>query len=243
MEASDGSENTAQQQQDAIVAPHAEVYRDGKKEDVPILVPQQEVVVAGNHNVMEISESTKDDGLPKAAVIVQTEEDGTILIKLPPPKLSLEEPEFGSTGMGGADEEDEIMYIKLPYQQQQEEVMANGSSNGEMASIAKREIEPPLRGAAPQETQHPQSSILMRRPPPPLAEHEHHHSHHGVGGKYRHLHEQHEHPGVLHTLRKEFDTWMSKHGKQYRSKKEEDHRFNVWRTNHARYVLLDLLRE
>jgi len=243
MEASDGSASTSSlensaQQHDVMVVPHAEVYRDGKKEDAPILVLEQGVVVVGNHNVMDASESTRE--VPKGAVIVQTEEDGTILIKLPPPKLSLEEPEFGSTIMGGADEEDETMYIKLPYQQrqqhQQEEVMASGSSNGEMTSIAKREIEPPLRGAAPQETQHPQSSILVRRPPPPLAEHEHHHSHHGVGGKYRHLHEQHEHPGVLHALRKEFDTWMSKHGKQYRSKKEEDHRFNVWRTNHARYV-------
>ncbi len=230
------SENTRQRQDVMVVMPHAEVYRNG--ENMQTIIPKQRVKEEGNHVAMDATESSKEDEHPLAAVIVQTEEDGTILIKLPPPKSSLKEPDFGFGSINSdSDNADDTMYIKLPYKQRQN---AAGDVNEEMFATTKQEIEPPLRGAAPQEARHPQSSILVRYPPPPLAEHEHHHSH-GLGGKHRQL-DEHESPGVLHALRKEFDTWMSKHGKQYGTKKEEDHRFNVWRTNHARYVCIECLK-
>jgi hypothetical protein len=46
--------------------------------------------------------------------------------------------------------------------------------------------------------------------------------------------EEHGIRHVLHDARQEFETWVAEHGKQYHSKHEKEHRFNVWRQNHHR---------
>lgn len=116
------------------------------------------------------------------------------------------------------DDEDETLYIKLPYPQQQQNrrTLTEMQEEGTM----KQELEPPLRGAAI-----PHHFNV----PPPLMES----NHHGHHGGYHHSSEE-EHSGVFHALRGEFDSWMSHHGKAYRSHEETEHRFNVWRKNHLR---------
>jgi len=85
-------------------------------------------------------------------------------------------------------------------------------------------LEPPLRGAAVG------GRKLTHHPPPPLTESQNHRHHTHVGGYHSH---QEDH-GVLNALRNEFDSWVTKHDKNYGSGDEKEHRFHVWRKNHLR---------
>eukprot|EP00579_Thalassiosira_antarctica_P009558 CAMPEP_0201910366 /NCGR_PEP_ID=MMETSP0903-20130614/1764_1 /ASSEMBLY_ACC=CAM_ASM_000552 /TAXON_ID=420261 /ORGANISM="Thalassiosira antarctica, Strain CCMP982" /LENGTH=1191 /DNA_ID=CAMNT_0048444987 /DNA_START=94 /DNA_END=3669 /DNA_ORIENTATION=- len=202
-----------------------EVYRQGEKQAVQPVVPLESSLNAA-------------ETLP---VIVQTEEDGTLLIKLPPPKTNLQKPKamgsaaprMGSTenqsqpplkkSLGDASDE-ETLYIKLPYPQQQQQQQQQRRTLTEMET-PKQELEPPLRGAAMHDF----------HSPPPLQWHQEsttQHAHH-VGGYHSHQ-EDHSSPGVLNALRNEFDLWIQKHEKKYDSGEEKEHRFHVWRKNHAR---------
>ncbi|KAL3802559.1 hypothetical protein ACHAW5_010952 [Stephanodiscus triporus] len=212
-----------------------EVYLDGKK--------AEDVVVGGvGHN----------DSSASSGVVVQTREDGTILIKLPKPRMHLEEP--SSSILAAADnaaslhalrepeidparsrasdvDDGETMYIKLPYPPRGQQVIPKDQKRRlvnveEVEGIAKREIEPPLRGAAPQE------SVQLRKfsPLTPLVD-ESERIVSALGAK-KGKHD--DGGGLLHELRSEFESWASKHGKRYASHHEKEHRFNVWRKNHLR---------
>mmetsp|Transcript_12240 Transcript_12240/g.23988 ORF Transcript_12240/g.23988 Transcript_12240/m.23988 type:complete len:1209 (+) Transcript_12240:177-3803(+) len=232
--------------QEAAGPPPVEVYRNGVQEAV------SGVGDSASSSVGDVNETKKhvkrEETLP---VVVTTGEDGTVLIKLPPPKMNLEEPDpsmaltyaantaivqssrsFSSAMDIG--EEDETLYIRLPYSEEQ--IVAD------FPSASKKELEPPLRGASIPSSH----SQLTRRPPPPLAvahedkkkSHPHHDFHNHYNKKEsRHLgyfsHEERR-PGVLDALRKEFESWAVKHEKKYGSHDEKEKRFHVWKKNHFR---------
>ena len=109
--------------------------------------------------------------------------------------------------------------------------------------MTKREIEPPLRGAAPQEfvsVSKEEEHVGLRKfsRPLPLVEDEVEH-HISAFGAIKHHHTnkgRHADDGgrMLHELRNEFDTWASRHSKTYATKHEKEHRFNIWMKNHNR---------
>ncbi len=233
--------------QEAGGPPPVEVYRNGVQEALIGNTGNSAKSFVGDVNEAK-NQVQRDEPLP---VVVSTGDDGTLLIKLPPPKMNLEEPDpslelrssihtpivqtsksFSSTMDIG--EEYETLYIKLPYSEEQ--------SAADFPSASRKELEPPLRGASIPSSH----SQLIRRPPPPLAafredkkkSHFHHdfHNHHNKK-ESRHLgyfsHEEH-HPGVLDALRKEFESWAVKHEKKYGSHDEKERRFHVWKKNHFR---------
>ena len=259
----------------------------------------------GNNNDSSPSTNAGSGG----SVVVQTREDGTILIKLPPPHMHLEQPDVTATVSAMIDEQqhhpsytldglngggdDETMYIKLPYSPPQQQQMKpeqlilhdtredendgninhvlvdlwkNKASPGgddlrsayqdyltetkkysipttEGTTLTKREIEPPLRGAAPQEfvsVSKEEEHVGLRQfsRPLPLVEDEVEH-HISTFGAIKHHHtnkRRHADDGgrMLHELRNEFDTWASRHSKTYATKHEKEHRFNIWMKNHNR---------
>ena len=234
-DSSSGANNVADGQ------PHTEIYRDGQKEVVQEIVHAVVQQQAVGSNISGSSVNASRETLP---VIVQTEKDGTVLIKLPPPKMNVKQPKMGSVqpppplGDNLPDKPlgdvEETMYIKLPYPQQQQE-----------GRRTLTELDPPLRGAAiPQPGILGQSghSKLNHYDPPPLAgshaSSKHYQTdsnqHHLSGGFHSRHHE--EHRGLLSELRSDFDSWVTRHGKKYGSKDEKEHRFNVWKKNHMRYV-------
>jgi len=218
--------------------PHVEVYQNGEKKavaeaaetvEVPgdaemeVPLPQQPLhQMDASHRQPPGSASKEEAPLP--AVVVHTEEDGTILIRLPPtnadaPRSKMVPPPLGSAApevkmipppLGSAPDGDgdETVYIRLPYPQQGER---RHRTLTELEG-GRRELEPPPRGAA----------VLTRRPPPPLSESRHG----GEEGEHRH--------GALRALRDEFESWMSRHGKEYGSHGETERRFDAWRKNHFR---------
>jgi len=220
---------------------NVEVYRDGEKEQAVVAaagVQQQQQTVVENVDTTGKNYGQGNNAMQSAsqAVIVQTEEDGTLLIKLPPPKMNLEEPkvprENPSPPLGNSleqivEDEEETMYIKLPYPQQQQQQNRRTLTEAKEGGTMKQELEPPLRGAAIPLSQS-QHEHHFNAPPPMTKSNQH-----GHHGGYHHSSEE-EHGGVFHALRNEFDSWMSHHGKAYGSHQETEHRFNVWRKNHVR---------
>jgi hypothetical protein len=137
-------------------------------------------------------------------LIVESAEDGTLLIKLPPPKMHLEQPNT-SKGFFITDKEeqqDETIFIKLPYPEQRRTLSENSDP----------------------------SKMLKFSPPPPFMEHKKKKNHHH-GFLF---HEDDHDPSVLESLRSEFDSWMSQHKKTYSSHNEKEHRFQIWRSSHHR---------
>lgn len=196
--------------------------------------------------IQTISNVTKSDNA-QVAVVVETGEDGSILIKLPPPKMGLEQPpeikkapatNKTPTKDDGTDldsnqapamketapaQDDDTVYIKLPYQESQHRALSDA-----------KEMDPPLRGATVHN--HPN---LIRRPFPDSSSHgTTKHSSHNSGTKHNsknHHHAHHEHSsGVLDALREEFSSWTEKHDKKYKSVEEKERRFHVWKRNHFR---------
>eukprot|EP00980_Cylindrotheca_fusiformis_P008913 scaffold1900_cov123-Cylindrotheca_fusiformis.AAC.39 len=57
-----------------------------------------------------------------------------------------------------------------------------------------------------------------------------------VGHHHDQQHEEHHHRGhhALDALRKEFESWVSQHKKQYHSDHEKEHRFHIWAQNHQK---------
>jgi len=219
--------------------PHTEVYQHVEKR---VVVPQ-----AGAHQVVPpvIGEvgTGRVETLP---VVVRTEEDGTLLIKLPPPSKKMSSQELmmggaeprmgaaenwpeptGSALASATDGDQETMYIKLPYPQQQQLQQRQDEPHRRRtlteADATRLELEPPPRGAAVGGGQ------LVYHPPPPLMELKDRRHRARVG-----THQEDRTPGVLNALRDEFDSWVAKHGKKYPSGEEKEHRFHVWRKNHSR---------
>lgn len=206
----------------------------------------QQVVDSAIHIISNASHQILDN--VQVPVIVQTGEDGSLLIKLPPPNMGRgqsnrdrqqkkeeEQPTSGSSNVINSNldplqsstettaGDDDTVYIKLPYESQQRRALSD---------TIKQEVDPPLRGAAIHD--HPN---LKRRPLAPFelhnasnnnVRHTSHKSHLSI-----HAHQEH-HPGVLDTLRSEFRSWMKKHGKKYGSSDEQERRFHSWKRNHFR---------
>lgn len=205
--------------------PHAEVYRNGEEQSTA-----QEVVPPESSSSNKLNQDDQHgpggNAVESLPVIVQTEEDGTILIKLPPPakgantlKERAEQPMGAAEnppalGNDLAGDGEETMYIKLPYPQPQQQ---------QQQQRTLTELAPPPRGAAV-------GGQLTRHPPPPLTESYRHHTH--TGGY--HSHQDDHSTGLLNSLRAEFDSWVTKHGKEYANGEEKEHRFYIWRRNHLR---------
>ena len=221
---------------------HTEVYHNGQKEEPSSASATEQQGQQGNKD-----SSANESSLP-AGVIVQTQEDGTVLIKLPPPRMNLKEPKHLGSSTGGSSSSSAVVqdlkplgsststsvkeekpapfvgdidngdtvYIKLPYQQQQNQQHRTLTEQ----KGTRQELEPPLRGAAPQ------------------LHNNHHQFHHPpllpFTDSGTHKEEVHDHPNMIHALRQDFNTWMDKHGKNYGSHEEKEHRFSVWRKNHVR---------
>ena len=222
---------------------HTEVYHNGQKEEPSSASATEQQEQQGNKD----SSANESSSLP-AGVIVQTQEDGTVLIKLPPPRMNLKEPKHLGSSTGGSSSSSAVVqdlkplgsststsvkeekpapfvgdidngdtvYIKLPYQQQQNQQHRTLTEE----KGTRQELEPPLRGAAPQ------------------LHNNHHQFHHPpllpFTDSGTHKEEDHDHPNMMHALRQDFNTWMDKHGKNYGSHEEKEHRFSVWRKNHVR---------
>jgi hypothetical protein len=214
--------------------PSVEVYHNGEKTDAVVANEPSSIVEA---NETDNHDKVVGEHLQQVPIIVETGEDGSLLIKLPPPKLHLEQP---PPQLGGSDtvvikalesealalrdgEDDETMYIRLPYPEQRR-VLSDDTSG-----MTREELNSPLLGDYNSLSSHPN---LIRRPPPPLAQSSHERK---VNAKHHHLpysaHEEH-HPGVLNALRNEFESWREKHGKKYGSSEEKEERFHVWKNNH-----------
>ena len=228
---------------DAVVA--SEVYVDGKRaEDAAVVGSRPESsdeIVVGRGEEERVENDDPSASASSSGVVVETREDGTILIKLPPPRMHLEGEGVPRARSGIIDPErpyaassnvvdDETMYIKLPYRPHGRDV------HNQEEWTPKREIEPPLRGAAPQE------SVKLRRFTPPIIPlvDESKRRLNAPGGrsydsKIRGRRHEDDGGGLLHELRREFESWASAHGKRY-SHHEKEHRFSVWRKNHRRYV-------
>ncbi|KAL7545979.1 hypothetical protein ACHAWF_009329 [Thalassiosira exigua] len=223
-------------------APRTEVYRDGKQEGARRAGGGREAAPsAGASDSSQLVENNKtgEEEAPHP-VIVSTEEDGTVLIRLPPPQAGVREPQtMGSAldsegqrpplGDAAPEEEGETMYIKLPYPQQMEPPQ-RGQPRREAGESARRtltELDPPPRGSP---FRHP-----ARRPPLPLSDRASDVLSKGPLGGSRHsrVHREESH-GAIEKLRGEFDAWIRKHRKTYASHGERERRFGVWRRNHSR---------
>lgn len=214
--------NMQQQQQVAEVI--TQLQQQQQKQQQVYQTDASEIIDLAISKISNATHSRLDN--VQVPVIVETGEDGSLLIKLPPPKMGTAQPVANepppiktnidtsvSQIINNGSQDDDTVYIKLPYQQQQPQ---------HRALSTKEEVDPPLRGASIHS--HPN---LERRPPPPLQFlHKHDENRH---------HSHHEHsPGVLDALRNEFGSWMKKHGKRYGSSEEKERRFDVWKKNHFR---------
>ncbi|KAL7495439.1 hypothetical protein ACHAWT_003910 [Skeletonema menzelii] len=97
-----------------------EIYLNGEKQGV--------VKVESASDKEEV-----DNQAPAASalqgVIVESAEDGTLLIKLPPPKMHLEQP---SAIKGSEEHQDETVLIKLPYPEQRRTLSEKSASSGRL---------------------------------------------------------------------------------------------------------------
>ena len=229
------------------ISSNVEIYREGERQvqDEAAIQKQQQQQQKISVNTrqqlqtetdtQQIYESSAIQRFPNATqqlveelpVIVKTEEDGSLLIKLPPPKMALNQSPMDATEESSSTDsstenmftvsqsvndhsdstqDDDTMYIKLPYQQSQQRRSLD-------------EVDPPLRGVSVIDNHH----NTKRRPPTPLERHDTKHSHH-----------EHHTSGVLDALRDEFGMWMDRHGKKYETGQEKERRFHVWKKNHFR---------
>jgi hypothetical protein len=243
---------------------NVEVYRQGQQQveaDIQDSNVQQQANTAGQQqqttgqqvfdSVGQVISNVTNQISEKAhfvqvPVIVETGEDGSMLIKLPPPKMGQEQPVIAEklqiaaasidqtapvqeSALTMKQADDDTVYIKLPYPEQ--------SQRRALSDQNREEVDPPLRGASIPTHDHPN---LKRRPPKPLELHsttnKHDNKQHTTHGHFSvHAQEKH-HPGVLDTLREEFGSWMKKHGKMYGTAEEKERRFHVWTRNHFRSV-------
>jgi hypothetical protein len=137
-----------------------------------------------------------------------------------------------STSLGADD-------LRAAYQDYLTETKKYVIPTTEGTTLTKREIEPPLRGAAPQEfvsISKEEQQVGLRRfsRPLPLVEDEIERHIPALGASRKKGRHADDDGKMLHELRTEFDTWASRHSKTYATKHEKEHRFNIWRKNHYR---------
>ena len=137
-------------------------------------------------------------------IIVESAEDGTLLIRLPPPKMRLEQSfvskrsppvTLATSNMITSEQEqhEETVLVKLPYQERRTLSEKFGSGN----------------------------KLKFNHPPPWLD--------HGF-----HISENEHEYIDLQSLRSEFNSWVSRHKKSYSSHNEKEHRFQIWQSSHHR---------
>lgn len=224
------------------VSSTVEIYREGERQvQDEKAIQQQQKTFADSRQQLQTETDTKNkkyesttqtlsnttqQHVKELPVIVKTEEDGSLLIKLPPPKMGLNQSPANVTeettsidasteisftlsqavnNYSDSTQDDDTVYIKLPYQQSQQR-------------RSLEEVDPPLRGVSMSDN-HPN---MKRRPRPSLERHDTKHSH------------EHHTSGVLDALRDEFGVWMKRHGKNYQTGEEKERRFHVWKKNHFR---------
>ena len=102
-----------------------EIYLNGEK---------QGVVQVDSGSIEDIPDAVVNDSAIQG-VIVESAEDGTLLIKLPPPKMHLEQPSLikGSPhdGLAASTEQDETVLIRLPFPEQRRSLFENSDSDKE----------------------------------------------------------------------------------------------------------------
>ena len=177
-----------------------EVYRHGKRQTT---TQPPSVAAAAN-----------------APALAQAEENGMLLIKLPPPRSNALAP----GGLG--DDGDGTVYIRLPYPQPPQ------SSQGRRTlseAAARQELTPPLLGAAVRPLAHHAPPPLEALPGPAAAVRGSR-----KGGSHAYRGGPDEEISAWKALRDEFEAWMAKHKKEYGTNDETERRFHVWRKNHLR---------
>ena len=141
-------------------------------------------------------------------VVVESAEDGTLLIKLPPPNIKLPPPK---------------MHLEQPSPQ------GDLTTSKVTTSKEEQQDETVLRKRRTLSEKSDSSKKLKFSSPPPFMEHtkkRHNQSFH--------FHEIDQEPSVLESLRSEFDSWTAQHKKTYSSHNEKEHRFQIWRISHHR---------
>jgi len=220
---------------------------NGKEENVSSSSKQQQII---NTNIGAVSSI---EGL-LAGVIVQTKQDGTVLIKLPPPppiqqqqqvnRLGLKEP---FAPLGSTKEEKEPISTKKEEKELHPLVITakeveNPPSplEGSLESSNNDDREETMYIKLPYEKEEPTRRTLTEKeqlePPALQSSTKHHHTFHPPlpFESNHHKKKQEEHPGMVQELKNEFTLWMTKHDKTYNTHEEKEHRFSVWRKNHVR---------
>lgn len=218
-------------------------------------------------NVMNVGldrgpSSLEVDGAMPQGVVVRTADDGSILIKLPPPKMgqsrekkntlekAAEVLETFSPLLGAVQSESvEAATKSIPgkHKKPKKKGPAKGQAldSSPMTSNLLDNEEGTLYIKIPYT---PESEIeespQKQELEPPLrgASPRHKGLRHFSPPPLESRHKQ-EHRGLLNTLRDEFDSWSHKHKKNYHSQEERDRRFHIWTKNHIRYVLRPLSRQ
>ena len=199
--------------------------------------------------------SLEVDGAMPQGVVVRTADDGSILIKLPPPKMgsrgkkntlekAAEVLETFSPLLGAAQSESVQAATKSipgdhkkPKKNGPAKRQASGSlDSSPMTSNLLDNEEGTLYIKIPYTTESeiaksPQKQELE----PPLRGASPHHQglRHFSPPPLESRHKQ-EHRGLLNSLRDEFDSWSHKHKKNYHNQEERDRRFHIWTKNHMR---------
>ena len=202
-----------------------------------------------------------DIEVDESGVIVQTKEDGTVLIKLPPPpplqqqqvnanvgqqqanRLNLKEPEMGlkepistkELHPLGSTKEKELHPLSSTAKEENPVTLLESSSLGSI-----NDGEETMYIKLPYEKEEPTRRTLSEKeqlePLPLQSSTKHHHTFHPPlpFESNHHKKKQEEHPGMVKELKNEFTSWMTKHDKTYNTHEEKEHRFSIWRKNHVR---------
>ena len=262
-DAAAGSTATVQQGADSNLGVQQQqgVNNNGKEENVSASSEQQQQIINtnGNTNGNYNGAVSSIEGLP-AGVIVQTKEDGTVLIKLPPPppvqqqqvnanvgqqqanRLNLKEPEMGlkepistkELHPLGSTKEKELHPLSSTAKEENPVTLLESSSLGSI-----NDGEETMYIKLPYEKEEPTRRTLTEKeqlePLPLQSSTKHHHTFHPPLPFESNLHKkQEEHPGMVKELKNEFTSWMTKHDKTYNTHEEKEHRFSIWRKNHVR---------
>ena len=199
--------------------------------------------------------SLEVDGAMPQGVVVRTADDGSILIKLPPPKMGLSRDKKKTlekaaevletfSPLLGAAQSESVQAATKSIPGKQKKPKKNGPAKKGQAALESSPLTSNLLDSEEgtlyikipytPESETEESPQKQELEPPLRGASPHHKGlRHFSPPPLESKHTQ-EHRGLLNTLRDEFDSWSHKHKKNYHSQEERDRRFHVWTKNHMR---------